>query len=87
MKMLDPTPHWFALYENDYFISFKNANRGYEVALHVRKLRMELFWTSIYRLRYYILLEKGYEPAIWNFDQTPYYQNEAGAQNKPTLTV
>ena len=24
---------------------------------------------------------------LWNFDETPYYQNEAGAQDKPTLAL
>ena len=41
----------------------------------------------MYRVRYYIKLATGHEPAIWNFDQTPYYQNEVGAQNKPTMAV
>ena len=48
---------------------------------------MELFWTSLFRVRKYILLEKGYDPVLNNFDQTPYYQNECGAQNKQTLAV
>ena len=48
---------------------------------------MELFWVSLFRVRYYILLEKGYDPVLWNFDETPYYQNETGAQNKAVLAV
>ena len=48
---------------------------------------MVLFWISLFRVRKYILLAKGYDPVLWNFDETPYYQNEAGAQDKPTLAV
>ena len=29
----------------------------------------------------------GYDLVLWNFDQTPHYQNEVVAQNKPTLAV
>ena len=48
---------------------------------------MVRFWLSLFRVRKYILLAKGYDPVLWNFDQTPYYQNEVGAQNKPVLAV
>ena len=85
--MVKPDSHWFALLESQYGFSFKNANRRYEVARHVRHLRMALFWVSLFRVRKYILLVHGYDPVLWNFDQTPYYLNEAGAQDKPTLAV
>ena len=41
----------------------------------------------MFRVRKYILLAQGYDPVLWNFDETPYYQNAAGAHDKPTLTV
>ena len=78
-KNIKPDSHWFALLESQYGFSFKNANRRYEVARHVRHLRMALFWVSLFRVRKYILLVHGYDPVLWNFDETPYYQNEAGA--------
>ena len=87
MKMINTDAHWFMLFESEYGVSFKHANRRYEVAQHVRRRRMELFWISLHRVRKYILLAKGYDPVLWNFDQTPYYQNEVGAQNKATLAV
>ena len=78
---------WFALFESECCVSFTHANRLYEVVRHVRHLRQVLFWISMFRVRKYILLAQGYEPVLWNFDETPYYQNAAGAHDKPTLTV
>ena len=87
LKTINTDAHWFALYESEYGLSFKHANRRYEVQEHVWKRRMEIFWWSLFKVRKFILLLKKYDPVLWNADQTPYYQNEVGAQNKPTLAV
>ena len=79
--------HWFARFENQYGFSFKRANRRFEVARHVRHLRMCLFWISLFRVRKYICLVSGYDPVLWNFDETPDYQNECGAQDKATFAM
>ena len=42
-RMVKTDGHWFALLESQYGFSFKHANRRYEVARHVRHLRMVLF--------------------------------------------
>ena len=86
-NMIKTDGHWLALLESQYGFSFKHANRRYEVARHVRHLRMVLFWISLFRVRKYILLEKGYDPVLWNFDEPPYYQNEVGAEDQPTLAL
>ena len=87
MRMMNVTSRWLACFENEYGVSFRQANRRYEVSRTVRKQRMEICWANLFRVRQYILLEKNYDPVPWNFDQTPYYQNETGAQNKKTLAV
>ena len=85
--MISTDVHWLRFLGSEYGVSFRQANRRYEVGRHLRHRRMELFWISLNRVRKYILLEKGYDPVLNNFDQTPYYQNEAGALNKLMLAV
>ena len=48
---------------------------------------MELFWVTLFKIRLFIRSAFGYEPVIYNFDQTPYHHNETGSQNKATLGV
>ena len=48
---------------------------------------MELFWVALFRIRYFIQLIWGYDPVIYNFDQSPYHHNESGSQNRATLAV
>ena len=78
-KMINTDSHWFRLFVGEYGVSFRHANRRYEVAKHVQHRRMVLFWTSLFRVRLLCLLTKGYDPILWNVDRTPYYQNETGA--------
>ena len=49
--------------------------------------RLEIFWVNLFRLRLLMLLRLGYEPQLENFDQSPYHNNEVGAQHKPVLAV
>ena len=79
--------HWRRLFESECGVSFQHANRRCEVARHVHHRRMLLFWTSLFRMRLLSFLAKGYDAILWNFDQTPSYQNESGAQDKATLAV
>ena len=65
----------------------KKANRKYQVPRSVQKERMELFWCSLFRVRLFISKEFGYDPVLYNFDQSPYHHNESGSQNKATLSV
>ena len=87
LKTDDPTPHWFALFEDEYGVSFKRANHKYEIARAVRKVRHEIGWLNNARIRAYVMLVWGYDPVINNLDQSPYYQNETGSQNKPALAL
>ena len=86
-RLINTDSHWFRLFESEYGVSFKQANRRYEVAKHVQHRRIVLFWTSLFRVRQLCLLTFKYDPVLWIFDQTPYYQNETGAQRSPTLAV
>ena len=63
------------------------ANRKYQVPRIVVKVRMEIEWVNLFRVRYLIVLVFGYDPLILNFDQSPFHHNETGSQNKRTLAV
>ena len=65
----------------------RQANRGYQVPRPVQKQRMEQCWVTLFRIRLFILLAFGYDPVIYNFDQSPYHHNETGSQNKAVLGV
>ena len=82
-------PHdwWFRRWEEEYGLSMRHANRKFQVPRWLLKERLELFWVSLFRIRYLIRLHFGYDPEIFNFDQSPYHHNESGSQNKATLAV
>ena len=87
IRCFQPDYWWLARWQEDYGLSMRKANRKYSVPRAVQKERMELFWVSLFRIRLFISLKFGYEPAIFNFDQSPYHHNETGSQNKATLGV
>ena len=87
VQTFKPDSWWFARWQEDYGLSLRQANRKYQVPRHVLKQRLELFWISLFRVRQLAVLVFGYEPVLFNFDQTPYHHNESGSQNKATLGV
>ena len=84
---VDFSGHWFRLWEKEYGLAMRQANRKYSVPRSIVKERMEIVWVIIFRLRYFILLAFGYDPVLYNFDQSPYHHNESGSQDKATLAV
>jgi hypothetical protein len=82
-----PDGWWFRRWEESYGLSMRKANRKYAVPRKVVKERLEIFWVSLFRIRYFIFLVFGYDPLIQNWDQSPFHHNESGSQDKPTLGV
>ena len=78
---------WFRRWEEEYGLSMKAANRKYTVPRHIVKERLEIFWVTLFRVRLLMQLALGYDPEIWNPDQSPFHHNETGSQNKATLAV
>ena len=87
VRCFQPSYWWLSRWEEEYGLSLRKTNRKYAVPRAVQKERMELFWVTLFRIRLFISLKFGYEPAIFNFDQSPYHHNETGSQNKATLGV
>ena len=82
-----PDYWWFKRWEEEYGLSMRRANRKCVVPRHVQKERLEMGWVSLFRIRLFMRLAFGYEPVLYNFDQSPYHHNETGSQNKATLGV
>ena len=75
--------HWFRRWEEDYGLSMRRANRKYAVPRGIVKERLEIFWSVLFRIRYFIFSVFGYDPLLENWDQSPFHHNETGSQNKP----
>ena len=82
-----PDTWWLKRWCKEYGLSLKKANRKYQVPRAVVKERLEIFNVNLFRLRLFCLRLLGYEPSMHNFDQSPFHNNETGAQDKPTLDV
>jgi hypothetical protein len=82
-----PDSWWFKRWEEEHGLSMRKANRKYQVPRAVLKRRLEIFWVNLFRLRQFAVLALGYEPAMMNWDQSPFHHNETGAQDKPLLGV
>ena len=87
VDMFVPDRRWFRNWEAEYGLSMRKPNRRYQIPRNVLMERLEIFWVNLFRLRLLMLLRLGYEPQLENFDQSPYHNNEVGAQDKPVLAV
>ena len=87
VQYFKPNSWWFRRWEEEYGLSMRAANRKFQVPRAVLKLRLELFWATLFRIRQFVFLALGYDPVLYNFDQSPYHHNETGSQNKATLGV
>lgn len=84
---IQPDSRWFRRWEKEYGLSMRRANRKYACSRPVLKSRLEIDWLNIFSLRYFIFKCHGYDPVITNSDQSPFHNNETGAQNKVVLAV
>ena len=82
-----PDCWWLKRWLEEYGLSLKKANRKYQVPRAVVKERLEIFNVNLFRLRLFCLRHLGYEPAMFNFDQSPFHNNESGAQDKPLSLI
>ena len=79
--------HWFACWRQEYGLSMKRPNRKYKVPRSVLAERLEIGWLNVYRVRAAVAAVHGYDPAMENWDQSPFHHNESGSQNLRTLCV
>ena len=78
---------WFVRWQQEYGLSMLQPNRRFKVPKAVCYERLELWWISVARVRALAEMTLGYDLDMENFDQSPFYRNESGAQNKATLAV
>ena len=78
---------WVRRWRLDRGVSFRKPNRKWKVPKEVLKERCQIFWSNVFRVRGLIRAKFGYDPALWNFDQSPYHMNEAGSKETGTLAL
>ena len=87
VKLFDPTDEWFKCWENEFGLSMRNPNRQYKVGGEILWERLEIYWLNLAKVRMLCILVFGYDPDMSNWDQTPYHENEVGAQAGKTLAI
>ena len=78
---------WFADWRREYGLSMRLPNRKYKAPKWLVGQRLEVGWLNMARVRQACHEILGYDPEVWNFDQSPFYHNESGSKNLPTLHV
>ena len=78
---------WFDSWMQEYGLSLRKPNRRYKAPKALVAERLRLWWITLTRLRYLCYLIFGYDLEMENFDQSPFHNNEVGAQNKPILSI
>ena len=78
---------WFADWRREYGLSMRLPNRKYKAPKWLVGQRLEVGWLNMARVRQACHDILGYDPEVWNFDQSPFYHNESGSKNLPTLHV
>ena len=78
---------WFNLWSHEHGLSMRMPNRRFKVPKWILQERLRIWWTTLARLRAPALKCLGYDLEMENFDQSPFHNNEVGAQNKPTLAL
>ena len=87
VEPVDITMNWVNGVLHEYRLTHRVPNRKYKVARWVLAERLEIFWLSVMKLRKFILLHFGYDPACSNVDQSPFHKNEAGSKECQTLAL
>ena len=85
VKMFKLSSQWFKCWEREYGLTMRMPNRKYKVPKYVLEERMRLWWITLFRIRALCVAVNGYDPEMENWDQSPFHNNETGAQNVSTL--
>lgn len=78
---------WFDQWEAEHGLCMRQPNRRYKLPKRILEERLSIWWITLARLRTLALECLGYDLEMENFDQSPFHNNEVGAQNKKTLAV
>ena len=82
-----PDSRWFVGRQQKFGLSERKANRRYKAPKWVVGERLEIWWLTLARIRTLCIEVHGYDPEMENFDQSPFHNNETGAQDAPTLAL
>ena len=68
-------------------MSLREPSRNWKVSHSVLKERLEITWCNVLRVRKFIILLKGHDPVLENFDQSPFHMNRSGSQGGISLSI
>ena len=86
-KVAQVRSRWFQAWAEEYGLCMRIPNRRYKIPKWILQERLRIWWITLARLRALALKCLGYDLEMENFDQSPFHNNEIGAQNKPILAV
>ena len=86
-KIFRVRARWFLAWEAEYGLSMRAPNRRFKLPRLILEERLRIWWITLAMLRVLALECLGYDLEMENFDQSPFHNNEVGAQNKSTLAV
>ena len=78
---------WLRNWRYEYGVSLREPNRNWKLSHSVLKERLEITWCHFLRVRKLIILLKGHDPVLENFDQSPFHMNRSGPQGCTTLSI
>ena len=84
-KVFQIRARWWTVWQDEYGVSLRAPNRKYKVPKQVLAERLRLWWITLFRLRALCMVLLGYDPEMENWDQSPFHNNETGAQNVGTI--
>jgi len=76
---------WLQRWRFEYNISLRKPNRKWKIPRAILEDRLETMWLNVVRVRAMCKLIHGNDPAMINFDQSPFYMNEAGSKAGKTM--
>ena len=78
---------WLRNWRYEYGAGLREPNRNWKLSHSVLKERLEITWCHFLRVRKLIILLKGHDPVLENFDQSPFQMNRSGPQGCTTLSI
>ena len=81
------TNRWFIVWQEEFGVCMRQANRRYKIPKAILAERLCIWWLTLNMLRALCEAIFGYDLEMENFDQSPFHNNEVGAQNQSTLAI
>ena len=78
---------WLSTWQRDYGVCFRKPNKRYTCSIEKLSKRCLAMWRNVYFARALAATIFGHDLPIFGLDQTPFFMNETGSRNAPSLEV